>query len=70
MDEGARTVSSWHLVELVLERLREIDKLSYDRLAINYIAEDGQLRPREAPGADGDDSQLGLFRQRSKDESP
>lgn len=60
IDEGARSVTSTRLVEMVLERLIGIDKLSYDRLAINYIAEDGQLRTHGA--ADSDTEQLGLWK--------
>ncbi len=61
VDDGARTVPSWRLTELVLGRLATMDKLAYDRLAINYITEDGQLRPRGVSGPEADPSQLGLF---------
>lgn len=64
IDEGARVVTSTRLVELVLERLIGIDKLSYDRLAINYVSEDGQLRTHSA--SDVDVEQLGLFGETSE----
>jgi transcriptional regulator NrdR family protein len=60
VDEGVKSVHSGRVAQLALDRLAEIDRLSHDRLAVNYIDEDGQLRtlPRTA---DGDPSQLGLF---------
>ena len=67
VDERARTVSSGRLAEMVLSRLIEIDKISYERLAINYIAEDGQLRPRGSSASTQDPGQLGLFEKNDGD---
>ena len=39
----------------------ELDKVAYDRLAVNYVAEDGQLRTRGSAASGDDVSQLGLF---------
>lgn len=68
VDERARTVTSGRLVEMVLARLQDIDKLSYERLAINYTSEDGQLRPRGSAAAQQDSGQLGLFEGEDDDE--
>jgi len=61
VDERARTVTSGRLVEMVLARLQDIDKLSYERLAINYTTEDGRLQPRGSSVPAQDSSQLPLF---------
>ena len=60
LDARVKSISSGDLVDRVLARLRDLDKLAYDRLAANYVDESGQLRtkPREAPE---DAGQLGLF---------
>ena len=61
VDEGLRSVLSARVVEMALERLALVDRVAYERLAINYVGEDGQLRTRgHAPGTD-DREQLGLF---------
>lgn len=62
LDSGAKTVRSSQIVALALDRLVGIDKLAYDRLAANYLDEQGRLRiePR-ATLDDGEVAQLGLF---------
>jgi transcriptional repressor NrdR len=61
VDEQVKSVESGRIVELVLRRLAEIDKLAHDRLAVNYIDEDGRLRPRGSSVSAEDAGQLGLF---------
>lgn len=66
LDSGAKLVRSSDIVDLALDRLAELDKVSYDRLAADYIDEDGQLRTENRAGrasTNGDGTtQLGLFR--------
>lgn len=69
VDERARSVSSGRLVELVLGKLYDMDKLSYERLASNYLSEDGQLRPYGSANAGDDKSQLGLFKGEPEEKS-
>lgn len=61
VDSNQKKVTSAQIVELVLARLGELDPVSRDRLAVNYIDEDGQLRtrPRDDDGESAE--QLGLF---------
>ena len=60
LDEGTKSISSSDLANRVLGLLRDIDRLSYDRLAANYMNESGVLRT--APATDeGSPGQLGLF---------
>lgn len=59
VDTTARTVSSGQIATLALARLAVIDKLAYDRLAANYIDEQGQLRTEGR--TDEEVAQLGLF---------
>lgn len=61
VDAGARTVRSSQIVELALRRLAEIDKLAYDRLAANYLDENGQLRTESRQISPEEAAQLGLF---------
>lgn len=61
-DSGERAVRSGQIVELVLARLAELDRLAYDRFAANYLDETGQLRtdfPRDM--SEEEATQLGLF---------
>jgi transcriptional repressor NrdR len=44
IDVGARTVSSAHVGERLLERLRALDAVVADRFASNYRQEDGSVR--------------------------
>ncbi len=60
LDEGTKSIASSELANSVLRLLRDIDRLSYDRLAANYMNESGVLRT--APAAlDSSQGQLGLF---------
>jgi transcriptional repressor NrdR len=60
LDEGTKSIASSELANSVLRLLRDIDRLSYDRLAANYMNESGVLRT--APAVDeGSQGQLGLF---------
>lgn len=61
VDSGARTVPSGEIAALALERLGEIDTIAHDRLAANYIDEDGRLRTDSRRPSDSDVEQLGLF---------
>ncbi|MCG8420939.1 MAG: ATP cone domain-containing protein [Proteobacteria bacterium] len=61
LDSGAKYVRSGQIVTLALERLIEIDKLSYERLATDYIDEDGQLRTDHKNQVDEKSDQLDLF---------
>lgn len=60
LDEGTKSIASSELANSVLRLLRDIDRLSYDRLAANYMNESGLLKT--APAADeSSQGQLGLF---------
>jgi transcriptional repressor NrdR len=60
LDEGTKSIRSSEIADLVLRLLRDIDRLSYDRLAANYMNESGILRTK--PGEEADSQgQLGLF---------
>ncbi len=60
LDEGTKSIASSDLANLILRLLRDIDRLSYDRLAANYMNESGVLRT--APSVEqADAGQLGLF---------
>lgn len=62
LDAGAKMVRSAQIVELALARLEEIDRVSYNRLAANYIDESGHLRTDPSTVSDEEAAQLGLFR--------
>lgn len=60
VDAGTKSIGSDALATMVLTLLRELDRLSYDRFAANYVNEKGELRTR--PGTqDPSSGQLGLF---------
>jgi transcriptional repressor NrdR len=59
VDAGAKNIASDKLAIMVLDLLRDMDRLSYDRLAANYMNESGILRT--TPGAAASEGQLGLF---------
>ncbi len=61
VDGGARTTSWSAIVRLVLDRLTAIDRVSADRLRINYVDEEGRLRFEEPDEAAHVVPQLGLF---------
>ena len=62
IDAGAKSVRSGQIAELALARLAELDRIAYERLAANYMDEDGVLRtdPPPPPFTE-DERQLGLF---------
>ena len=62
IDAGAKSVRSGQIVELVLARLADVDLVSYNRLAANYLDEDGQLRTEQRPVSAEEAAQLGLFK--------
>ena len=51
---------SGQIVDLALARLATIDRVAYNRLAANYLDENGQLRTDPRPVADA--AQQDLFR--------
>ncbi|MCP4444612.1 MAG: transcriptional repressor NrdR [Myxococcales bacterium] len=59
LDAGAKSVPSSKLATMVLDLLRDMDRLSYDRLAANYMNEAGILRT--TPSSSTTEGQLGLF---------
>ena len=61
VDGNARTVHSGQIALMALRRLADIDRVAYNRLAVNYLDEAGQLRTDARPADDGELSQLGLF---------
>jgi len=59
LDQGAKSISSSQIATKVLDLLRDMDRLIYDRLAANYMNESGVLHTsREVTPPEG---QLGLF---------
>ena len=60
VDEGVKSVRSGELAARVLRRLRELDAVAYNRMAANYIGEDGQLRTEPRAANDQPESQLPL----------
>lgn len=56
----ARSIESGELARAVIEGLGQIDRISRDRLAANYIDEDGNLRFDARPVREEPDEQLGL----------
>lgn len=61
IDSGRRQVSSSHIVELSLRRLGEVDPVAYNRLAADYLDENGRLRLDVREGDPDSDGQLTLF---------
>lgn len=59
IDERVKSIPSAVLVERLLQRLRDIDRVAYSRLAADYVDASGQLRTSLPRGED--DKQLGLF---------
>ncbi len=62
LDEQVKSISSTEIIQRVLSKLADLDRVAYDRLAADYVDEDGNLRIAP-PGDDDDDDggQLGLF---------
>lgn len=61
VDAGTRTTPWSRIVRLVLERLTAIDRVSAERLRVNYVDEDGRLRLEDAEPGEQPAPQLGLF---------
>jgi len=61
VDAGARTTTWSAIVRLVLDRLAAIDRVSADRLRVNYVDDDGRLRLEDPESATRGLPQLGLF---------
>ncbi len=59
IDSGAKSIASSKLAVMVLDLLRDMDRLAYDRLAANYMNEAGLLDT--SPSSRGSEGQLGLF---------
>ncbi|HEU5059459.1 MAG TPA: ATP cone domain-containing protein [Kofleriaceae bacterium] len=60
LDQGVKTIRSGEIVERLLRLLKDVDRLAHDRLAADYLDENGQLRtdaPRPKRPSAG---QLGL----------
>ena len=60
VDEGVRTIRSTEILERLLALLADVDRVSRDRLAADYLDEAGHLRT-EAPPPPDSEPQLGLF---------
>jgi transcriptional regulator NrdR family protein len=60
VDEGVRTIRSSEILARLLTLLGDLDRLSRDRLAADYLDEAGHLRT-EAPPPVAAEPQLGLF---------
>lgn len=58
---SAKSVRSSTIVDLVLEFLSDVDTVAHNRMAANYIDENGDLRTDGRPQTDGDDAQTALF---------
>jgi transcriptional repressor NrdR len=67
LDSGAKKIPSSRIADLVLARLRDADRVSWNRMAANYVAEDGQLRTATPAEDERDSEQLGLFESGSDD---
>ena len=61
IDDRAKSIRSSEVVVRVLDLLRELDRIAYERLAANYIDESGNLRTDSRGASKGDSDQLGLF---------
>jgi len=68
VDEGVRTIRSSEILTRLLALLGDVDRLSRDRLAADYLDEAGHLRT-EAPPPGSDEPQLGLFGDEEEEES-
>jgi transcriptional repressor NrdR len=51
LDEGVKTIRSGEIVERLLRLLKEVDRVAHDRLAANYLDENGRVRT-DAPRAE------------------
>jgi transcriptional repressor NrdR len=60
VDAGSRTVSWSEIARLVIDRLEAIDRVSADRLRVNYVDDDGRLRLEDVEASEANPPQLGL----------
>lgn len=60
LDNRMKTISSGAIATMVLARLKDVDSISYDRFAANYLDENGRLRT-EPTDEDHEISQLNFF---------
>jgi transcriptional repressor NrdR len=67
LDERLKSIRSGELVARVLDMLRDVDRVAHNRLAANYLDEDGQLRTERKPQTAGVPGQLALFGEDEKD---
>jgi len=68
VDGATKTIRSSEIVERLLALLGDVDRLSRDRLAADYLDESGQLRP-EPPHPTSNEPQLGLFDAEEEEET-
>ncbi len=61
VDAGSRTASWSDIAKLVIDRLAAIDRVSAERLRVNYLDDDGRLRLEDPEAAADAPPQLGLF---------
>jgi transcriptional repressor NrdR len=61
VDDRAKSIRSSEIASRLLTLLSELHRLSYERLAANYVDESGQLRTDSRQANDEDPNQLGLF---------
>lgn len=59
VDAAAKSVTSGKLAALAIDKLKLVDSIASQRLAVNYINENGELNTE--PTDESDRSQLGLF---------
>lgn len=61
LDEQVKSIRSGELASRLLDKLRTLDRLSYDRLAANYMSESGVLKTSPSTET-SDPDQLVLFK--------
>jgi transcriptional repressor NrdR len=69
VDQGIKTIKSSELLERLLSLLGEVDRLARDRLAANYLDEDGRLQTGAAREVAPRSDQLGLFADDEEDKA-
>ena len=61
VDEGTKTIPTWTIATRLLDLLKPLDSVAYNRLQANYLDEDGKLRLEKAPKENDNEDQLPLF---------
>lgn len=61
VDEGARTIPSWSIATRLLDLLKPLDPVAYNRLHANYLDENGKLRLEKTKMGSDKEDQLPLF---------